>query len=365
MNLLFCISFERWGGVHTWMLELGEALQEHGHKVCLSALKGHHSLERARQLGLDTRNIPYGPDFCVSPTWVGFLRKRKIDAIVANTSKEIRTVGVAARLLGIPVIQWAGLAKDLCRNTITTRFERRYIVRRFVVACQSMRTDILREYSHIDGNKIEVIYPGKRHHKNSRTKSVLKEELGLKASAIHGVICSQLTKGKGHMDLLKALTQLKQDGTLSKHSFHLSIYHDGAMQQELGAAITEMQLQDRVVMRGFNNQIVQLLPAFDLGLLPSHWEGFANNLVDYMLAGLCPIVSNISGNTELVTHQINGLIHPTGDATAIAERVREALADLDMTRQYGQEAQRHAEKICCRTRATREWEMLIERELNT
>jgi hypothetical protein len=149
MNLLFCISFERWGGVHTWMLELGEALQDRGHRVFLSTVPGHQSLEQARQLGLETCEMPYGPNFLGAPRWIRFLRKNQIDLVMANTGKEIRTVGAAAQCLGLPVVQWAGLAKDFKKNTATTRFERQYLVDRFFIEGESTVAAVKQCYPYV------------------------------------------------------------------------------------------------------------------------------------------------------------------------------------------------------------------------
>lgn len=343
MNLLFAISFVRWGGVNTWMLELAATLQERGHHPTILAPKGHLMLERATHLGLQTCDKPFGPDFWSAPSWILELRRRQIHAVMTNTSKENRTVGAAARCLQLPVVQWVGLARDLKRNTLTTRFERRLIVDRLVAECQSMRDDILHQFPYIPTHKLIFIRPGKPRRTPSRTRAELQAELGLNPNHTNAVICSQHTQGKGHPELLQAIAQLRDQGCLQTQGFHLSIFHTGHETNTLQTLTRSLNLDPIVTFRGFSNRVTDHLHAFDLGLLPSHWEGLANNLREYMMAGLCPVVSNLPGSTEVVHHLRNGLVHRTGDAQDLATQLQTALLKPDLVQQLRQQAHADAE----------------------
>ncbi len=360
MGILFAISFLRWGGVNTWMLELGQALRARGHSVTLVAPRGHLMLKKAAAAGLATVDHPFGPDLYTAPLWWLLLKRRRIDVVVANTSKEIRTIGAAARLAGLPVAQWVGLASDLKRNTSTTRFERRKIVNRFVAVCASMREEILRRFPHIDSARLIFIRPGKPARPRDKNKTRLQQELGLDAGALNAVICSQLTQGKGHIDLLQAVRLLKESAAFETRRFHLSIFHTGKEKPALEQFVAAHQLGGLVAMRGFCENITELLPAFDLGLLPSHWEGLANNLLEYMTAGLAPIVSDIPGNTEVVRHGKNGLVHRTGDAEDLARQLRTALESTAAVACFQQQAFRDARALFDMEQYVEKMECLFE-----
>lgn len=345
MNILFAISFIRWGGVNTWMLELGEALERRGHPVTIVAPRGHLMLKKASAAGLDSCDRAFGPDFFTTPIWIRELRRRRIDVAMTNTSKENRTVGSAARMLGLPVAQWVGLANDLKRDTPTTRLERRWIVDRLIAECASMRAEILQRFPHIDSAKLIFIRPGKPRRPLVKPRAELQQELGLKPGHLNAVICSQLTPGKGHAELLEAVAVLRRQKPTARRGFHLSIFHTGQEAPKLERFIAENQLADWVVMRGFSERVTDFLPAFDLGLLPSHWEGLANNLREYMMAGLCPVVSDIPGTTEVVFSMRNGLVHRTGDAEDIARQLRIALESPELVAQFQAQAARDAESF--------------------
>ena len=359
MNLMFAISFIRWGGVNTWMLELAASLQQRGHQVHIAAPRGHLMLKKAHAAGLGVCDRPFGVDFLSAPLWMAELRRRGIQAVLTNTSKENRTVGAAARLLRLPVAQWVGLARDLKRNTTTTRFERTHIVDRFIAECASMRSDILHDFPFIPAGKLIFIRPGKPRRPMTVTREALLQEAGLNPARLHGVVCSQLTQGKGHPELLQAIAFLRDEGGLQPGVFHLSIFHTGKEEAALKALTGALQLQNWVTFHGFSEKVVQYLPAFDLGFLPSHWEGLANNLREYMMAGLCPVVSNLPGSTEVVIRNRNGFVHKTGDVADLADRIRTAIREPGTVEKFRNQAFLDAEEFFGMDASTRKMEHLF------
>ncbi|HVY71646.1 MAG TPA: hypothetical protein VHH73_17070, partial [Verrucomicrobiae bacterium] len=79
MNILFAISFVRWGGVNTWMLELASQLQTRGHMLHIAAPKDHLMLKKAAANGLAICDRPFGRDFLSAPGWRKELTRRRID----------------------------------------------------------------------------------------------------------------------------------------------------------------------------------------------------------------------------------------------------------------------------------------------
>jgi glycosyltransferase involved in cell wall biosynthesis len=341
VRVLFAIAFSRWSGVHSWMTEMGEALKARGHSITIAAPRGHPVLERAASRGLDACDRAFGTSFLAAPGWMRELRQRGVELVITNTSRENRTVGFAARLLGIPVLQRVGLARDLCRNTPTTRFERRWIVRNFLIICESMGREIREQYPYIDGTRLITINPGKRPCQPQTSRESLQRHLGLSPHAINGVICSQLTDGKGHLELLQAIAQLRPRG-ITESRFHLSIFHDGVLRPRLEACIRDYGLDRQVKLRGFCENSTDLLAAFDIGFLPSHWESLSNSLREYMMAGLCPIVSDLPGSTDVIASGVNGWIHRLGDADQIAQLLQRALECPEQTAVLGARAKADA-----------------------
>ncbi len=65
----------------------------------------------------------------------------------------------------------------------------------------------------------------------------------------------------------------------------------------------------------------------DLFVFPSHYEGFPNALCEAMAAGLPVIVSNCSGNIDVVQDGINGRLFTIDDVGALILLMKELISD--------------------------------------
>lgn len=77
-------------------------------------------------------------------------------------------------------------------------------------------------------------------------------------------------------------------------------------------------------------------------VLPSRVEGLSNALLEAQSWGLPCVVSNIPGNTAVVTDDINGLVVPVGDAPALREAITRLLLDPALQIRLGGNARRKA-----------------------
>jgi glycosyltransferase involved in cell wall biosynthesis len=71
-----------------------------------------------------------------------------------------------------------------------------------------------------------------------------------------------------------------------------------------------------------NEEVIQLLPQYDLFILPSLKEGFPVAVVEAMKAGLVPLVTNWDGATEeLIVDGETGFYFEPGDASGYADKI--------------------------------------------
>lgn len=73
-------------------------------------------------------------------------------------------------------------------------------------------------------------------------------------------------------------------------------------------------------------------------VLPSRVEGMSNVLLEALAWGLSVVVSDIPGNTAVVTNGIDGLVVPVNDAQALADAVGDLLSDKAMRDRLGAKA---------------------------
>lgn len=76
----------------------------------------------------------------------------------------------------------------------------------------------------------------------------------------------------------------------------------------------------------------------------THSDGSSISLLEAMGCGLPVLVSDIPGNREWVTHEINGWLFPDGDADALTKGILRALEERDRLPEMGKRSRQIAEQ---------------------
>ena len=122
------------------------------------------------------------------------------------------------------------------------------------------------------------------------------------------VYVANLIPYKGHADLIRALhtinDKLQCDWAL------LCAGRETEYGRELRRLAAELGFANRVHWLGQRDDIPTLLSNSDIGVCPSHQEGFSNFVLEGMAAGLPIIVTDVGGNPEAVIDGVTGKIVP-------------------------------------------------------
>jgi glycosyltransferase involved in cell wall biosynthesis len=104
---------------------------------------------------------------------------------------------------------------------------------------------------------------------------------------------------------------------------------DGPMRSRVQDWIREENLAGEVTLEGFvsEERLRALYRASDLYVSVSRSDSTSQSLLEAMASGLLPIVTDIAGNREWVTHRREGYLVPVGDAEAVACAIAEAARD--------------------------------------
>jgi len=96
---------------------------------------------------------------------------------------------------------------------------------------------------------------------------------------------------------------------------------DGKLRDSLENEMGKVGIRDRFIMPGFINDIESVIPAFDIGVSTSLWEGLPQSLVQLRLMNKTVIVTDISGNNEVVRNGVNGYTVEVGKYNEFAEKI--------------------------------------------
>lgn len=286
MRIAFINSTKKWGGVKTWCLDMGTALEAQGHSVWIFGRRGDF-VDKACRLGLRARGVTFGFDF--NPLLVVrfflFFLVRRIDVVVVNVSKDLRTAGVAARLLKRQIVQHVGSAGDFM-DTPMVRLTQRLLSPRLLCCSEYVRTGILNYVPSMRGQEIHALHPGVRVPEAPRFKGNTPPVV---------ISTSQLNADKHHADLLEALARIKND----KIAFRAIIAGTGSLAGELQARAEALGLGECVEWTGFTTNIPELLLRGDVFVLPTLIEPLGIALEEAMAAGLAPVARAGGGVPEI------------------------------------------------------------------
>ncbi len=139
------------------------------------------------------------------------------------------------------------------------------------------------------------------------------------------VSCGRLTKQKRFDLLIDAFDRVCDEFP----DYKLEIYGVGLDQEKLQAQIEGLGRQDRIRLMGRCEDVPNTIKDASLFVLSSDYEGLPNALMEAMVLSL-PVASTDCGGggaRALITHGEDGLIVPCDDVDALAEAIRQNLAD--------------------------------------
>lgn len=151
----------------------------------------------------------------------------------------------------------------------------------------------------------------------------------------------QITPEKGQEEFIRAAGQICR--MRSDTEFLIAGEEKAESQsftQRLQFIAETMGIADRVRFLGFVQYVPELLAAVDVVVVPSWDEGFSLVTIEAMAARRPVVASNVGGIKGIVQENVNGLLFPPRDATAMAEKIKFLLADPPLRDRLAGQGQR-------------------------
>jgi glycosyltransferase involved in cell wall biosynthesis len=153
----------------------------------------------------------------------------------------------------------------------------------------------------------------------SGTRETNRARLNLPPSAFVLCVVANLIPYKGHSDLIEALALARPN--LPAHWRLLVVGRDDGIGKTLREQAQQLGLQDNIVFLGTRNDVAGILAASDIGVLPSHEEGFPNAILEGMAAGLPMVATRVGGNAEAVRDGETGFLVAGRDSKGLAAAI--------------------------------------------
>lgn len=330
MNILFVNSTRRWGGVKSWTLRAAAGLQARGHQVWVAGRRGDPFLDACRDVDLAVLPVAFGMSW--SPLRIAgfhrFMRKHRVELVVANTGRDLSTAGVAARWAGLPLVHRVGSGSDF-RDTTIRRRVHAWLRPRLLAPAQVVKDELLERFGWLGRGDVDVSWNAAEP---VRTPS---------SGSLDRLVClSRLAPGKGLEDLLEALALLKGEGMVVQ----ADLVGSGPLEASLVDQVRRLGLEDQVRFPGFLRPASGVLSLAGMGVLPSHAEGFPNTLLEYWAAGLAVVASDLPGVREALGTSHAARLVPPGDPAAWAKAIGALVTDPGSARGMAAEGRARAER---------------------
>lgn len=177
---------------------------------------------------------------------------------------------------------------------------------------------------------IKVIYNGAlldQFADYSKTeKKLIRRKIGLRDDEIIIVIVANLRPVKRIDMFLKAASVVSR----SLSDVRFLVVGDGEQRLELECLAIELGVSDKTVFLGKRMDVPAVLAACDIGVLSSDSESFSNAMVEYMLAALPIVATDVGGCREMIQNGVNGYIVPPGEPNTMADQIIKLISIPDL-----------------------------------
>lgn len=335
LAILQIITQRRFSGAERICLSLCADLHQRGHRVLLLCKPDGGLPEEARKLGLTALTPAIsGKLNLAAPFRIARIASEfGADVIHTHLSTASLWGGLAGRLTGIPTLGHV--------HALNTWHYYRFST--LAATCSGgVRQHVLAQGA--DPAKVRVVYNG---IPDDRLDGVLPQAearrmLGLDAHQQVVVCVAHLSPKKGQLYLLQAVALLRARFP----QLVCLLAGEGEQREELQRAAQRLGIADRVRLLGFRRDVISVMNAADLVVLPSvAKEGLGLVLVEAALLEKATVGSNAPGIDEALQDGVSGLLAPPGDPSGLAERLERLLRDEPLRRQMGHAGRERALQV--------------------
>lgn len=319
-----------WGGQEQRILAELAGFRRRGCTVTLLAPRQSQIYQAAGQAGIPVRSLSAGKirfplSILQTALW---LRRERIDIVNPHSSRDGWLIGLAGRSAGVPLIirtrhfdvpirqRWLSyqVYARLCDHILTT---------------SPRVTTHLQELFKLPADRVSTVPTGVNVtvYSPDGAKARLPAAPDAPSAPLIGLI-GVIRQAKGHLVLLEAARLLRDSGLRAHYIF----VGDGPSIAPVERKVKELNLSDCVTFTGFRNDIPEILRALDLLVIPSLHEGIPQVGLQALAAKTPVIGSDVGGIPAIIRPGETGRLFPAGNAAALAQAIRETLANPELTR---------------------------------
>ena len=292
------------------------------------------------------------------------LRRESIDVIYDRTFHMTMIAGPAGRATNVPRVSTIVSPPELAVPLVESRFvelKRRRLAKAYrqshrIVAVSRQAAQSAQRYYGLPNDAVEVIH-------NPVDRAAIGEAAKATAASrddrLTLVCVGRMSEEKGHRDLVSAIIQAQSRWPDDAPPLRLWMVGDGPLRGELEAQWRGNSRQHTIEFLGMQRNPTPWIAAADALVLPSHFEGMPNVVLEAMSLGTPVIATRTGGTIELERDQPTILWAQPNDPESIVDAILQFLGDRDAAQRRCSAAKAMIETYHDAGHATRSIESLM------
>lgn len=345
-----CLSQSE-GGLELYAVRLASFFKSEGYESFFACKPDTFIHKKVKDAGLNHFTVT-GKDY-FSFKLIGQLnrivRENKIDVIVVQRLKDLWiTYWVKKRNPNLKVIGFNQMFVDYPKKDFWHKLIYKQIDK--MVALTQIQKTALLETLPVPAEKYMVIPNGVDTSKfnpisnDDPKREEIRKKLGIQKSneLLVGLI-GRFDRQKGQLELIEAIKTLKNLTPQVKYVLvGADTYGEEPIQKKILEEILANDLHTHVQVRGFTDNVSDIMNALDIFIMPSYKETFGIVLVEAMACEKICISTRAGGPIEILNEGECGLLIEPKSSKAIEEAIVEVTRNLSKYRLKAQNARKRA-----------------------
>jgi glycosyltransferase involved in cell wall biosynthesis len=343
MRLALFTDADEFAGIERHMFDLAVGLHQRGIDVRVACPTPTPLAEKVVASGIEVVSIPKRG--FVDQGAIGTLR----DLLQSGTIDLVHVHNGRTALLGALALEFARTGRCVMSQhfvepanvsrrgpmAAASKLAHRWVnqrISRFIAISEAVRQAML-ERGDAPAEKIALVPHGipAPDVRVLTPPETLRAELGIAGDRPLIVCASRLEREKDVASLVTAMAQV-----VSAHPRALAVVAgDGSQRPALEKQIQQLRVQENVRLIGFRQDVLSIIQAADIFVLPSLMEGFGLVLLEAMALGKPVIATRAGGPIEIVCEGKTGLLVPPAAPDALAQAIRQLLTAPQKAQEMG------------------------------
>ncbi|MGD8307485.1 MAG: glycosyltransferase family 4 protein [Ignavibacteria bacterium] len=169
---------------------------------------------------------------------------------------------------------------------------------------------------------------------NNINRNELRNSVGFQTSDFIIGFSGRFSQQKALHILIEAFSKIN----LELPSSRLLLVGDGILKDKLIQQAAQLNVSDKILMTGFQSNVVPYYKIMDVFVMTSLWEGLSRSLVEAMYAKLPVIATNVGGTSDAVRTDETGWLIEANNVNQVVSSVRDAYLNPEKREEMGEKA---------------------------